>query len=385
MRYINRAAEERILGTGVYNFQSFALSKCEVTFEEYAPFAAATGRRTNDAGRGRGSRPVINVSWDDAVAYTEWLSEQTGKRYRLPSEAEWEYAACLQRGAPRRQARAGTTTKYSWGKKIGRNLANCNGCGSRWDDEKTAPVGSFPANAWGLHDMHGNVWEWVQDWLERQLPGSACGRVGLGERRLWASRVARRLVAHRSEGPPRRDPLLVPLRLSVQFLRFPYCPDAYPLNLYVFTSWGVQGGSAPLAFFPNWRPILSEASPLQPRVRGVDRSRETGPALESHFRFLAWLVPTVERFPRSQKFLLGDRIQTSALDVLERLIEATYTRRRGDALAGANLGIEKLRFLCRLARDLRYLDHRRYEHAARSLDETGRLVGPYPHPYPLPH
>ena len=120
---------------------------------------------------------------------------------------------------------------------------------------------------------------------------------------------------------------------------------------------------------------MSEASPRQPRVRGGDRSRETGPALESHFRFLAWLVPTVERFPRSQKFLLGDRIQTSALDVLERLIEATYTRRRGDALAGANLGIEKLRFLCRLARDLRYLDHRRYEHAARSLDETGRLVG----------
>ena len=120
---------------------------------------------------------------------------------------------------------------------------------------------------------------------------------------------------------------------------------------------------------------MSEASSRQPRVRGGDRSRETGPALESHFRFLAWLVPTVERFPRSQKFLLGDRIQTSALDVLERLIEATYTRRRGDALAGANLGIEKLRFLCRLARDLRYLDHRRYEHAARSLDETGRLVG----------
>ena len=150
LRYIDSATEERILGTGVYNFQSFALSKCEVTFEEYAPFAAATGRRTNDEGRGR--RPVINVSWDDAVAYTEWLSEQTGKWYRLPSEAEWEYAA-----------RAGTTTKYSWGKKIGHNRANCDGCGSQWDNKKTAPVGSFSANAWGLHDMHGNVWEWVQD------------------------------------------------------------------------------------------------------------------------------------------------------------------------------------------------------------------------------
>ena len=120
---------------------------------------------------------------------------------------------------------------------------------------------------------------------------------------------------------------------------------------------------------------MNEDDSRQPRVGGGDRSRETGPALESHFRFLVWLVPTVKRFPRRQKFLLGDRIQTSALDVLERLIEATYTRRRENALAGANLGIEKLRFLCRLARDLRYLDPRRYEHAARSLDETGRLVG----------
>ena len=91
-----------------------------------------------------------------------------------------------------------------------------------------------------------------------------------------------------------------------------------------------------------------------------DRSRETGPALESHYRFVAWLIPTLERFPRRQKFLLGDRIQTSALDVLERLIEATYTRRRGPALTAANLGLEKLRFLCRLAHELRYLDPRRY-------------------------
>ena len=119
---------------------------------------------------------------------------------------------------------------------------------------------------------------------------------------------------------------------------------------------------------------MSDESPQSPRVRGSDRARDTGPALESHLRFLLWLIPTVERFPRSQKFLLGDRIQASALDVLERLIEATYTKRRGEPLAGANLGIEKLRFLCRLAHDLRYLDHRRYEHAARSLDETGRLV-----------
>ena len=102
---------------------------------------------------------------------------------------------------------------------------------------------------------------------------------------------------------------------------------------------------------------------------------DTGPTLESHLRFLLWMIPTEERFPRSQKFLLGDRIQATALDVLERLIEATYTKRRGGPLADADLGIEKLGFLGRLAHDLRYLDHRRYEHAARSVDETGRLVG----------
>jgi formylglycine-generating enzyme required for sulfatase activity len=124
-----------------------------VTFEEYDAFTDATGReRAYDQGWGRGRRPIINVSWHDAVAYTQWLSSQTGESYRLPSEAEWEYAA-----------RAGSTTKYSWGNDIGRNRANCDGCGSRWDDEKTAPVGSFRANRWGLYDVHGNVWEWVKD------------------------------------------------------------------------------------------------------------------------------------------------------------------------------------------------------------------------------
>ncbi len=104
-------------------------------------------------------------------------------------------------------------------------------------------------------------------------------------------------------------------------------------------------------------------------------ARRTGPALEATFRFLLWLVPAVEKFPRSQKFLLGDRIQTSAVDVLERLIEATYTKARSDMLTAANLGVEKLRILFRLAAELRCLDTRRYEYAARSLDEIGRLIG----------
>ena len=91
--------------------------------------------------------------------------------------------------------------------------------------------------------------------------------------------------------------------------------------------------------------------------------------------FLRWLIPAVEKFPRSQKFLLGDRIQAAALDVLERLIEATYDRNRAGALRAANLGVEKLRHLVRLAHDLRNLDERLYEHAARELDAIGRQIG----------
>ena len=131
----------------------FALSKYEVTFEEYDRFTAATGRaQADDEGWGRGRRPVINVTWNDAQDYVAWLWSETGGRYRLPSEAEWEYAA-----------RAGTTTAYSWGNAIGNNRAHCNGCSSQWDNRMTAPVGSFGANAWGLHEMHGNMLEWVED------------------------------------------------------------------------------------------------------------------------------------------------------------------------------------------------------------------------------
>ena len=156
---------------------AFALSKYEVTFEEYERFASATGhRQPSDWGWGGGSRPVTGVSWEDATAYAKWLSEATGERYRLPSEAEWEYAA-----------RAGTRTEFSWGENIGRNRANCDGCGSPWDDDETAPVGSFRVNAWGLHDMHGNASEWVADcWHESYarapsdglawLSGGDCGR-----------------------------------------------------------------------------------------------------------------------------------------------------------------------------------------------------------------
>ena len=131
----------------------FALSVYEVTFSEWDACAAAggcDGYRPDDWERGRGSRPVTHVSWDNVNSYVEWLSGETGAEYRLPTEAEWEYAA-----------RAGTATKFSWGNEIGVNRANCapDYCGDPWDAE--GPVGCFAPNAWGLYDMHGNVWELV--------------------------------------------------------------------------------------------------------------------------------------------------------------------------------------------------------------------------------
>lgn len=108
---------------------------------------------------------------------------------------------------------------------------------------------------------------------------------------------------------------------------------------------------------------------------GTKTARATGPALESMYQLLLWLVPTLEKFPRSQKFLLGDRLQAQALSVLDSLITATYSRERAGHLRAANLELEKLRFGIRLAKDLQHLDFKRYEYAARAVDEVGRLVG----------
>jgi formylglycine-generating enzyme required for sulfatase activity len=131
----------------------FAIGVFEVTFDEYDQFCAATNcNMPDDEGWGRGNNPVFNVSWQDAKAYTEWLSNKTHKRYRLPSDAEWEYAA-----------RAGTETKYWWGDEAGVARANCEGCNSLWDGAQIAPVGKFAANSLGLHDTAGNVFEWVAD------------------------------------------------------------------------------------------------------------------------------------------------------------------------------------------------------------------------------
>ena len=132
----------------------FAVAKFALTFDEWDACVAHGGcvAVTDDSSWGRGSRPVINVSWDDAQQYAAWLQMITGKPYRLLTEAEFEYAA-----------RGGTQTNYPWGDDIGKANANCDGCGSRWDAKTTAPVGSFSPNSFNLYDMNGNVGQWVQD------------------------------------------------------------------------------------------------------------------------------------------------------------------------------------------------------------------------------
>ena len=131
----------------------FAVSKFDVTFADWDACVSVAGcPNIPDSGFGRDTKPVINVSFDEAQQYVAWLSKMTGQSYRLLTEAEWEYAA-----------RAGSTTAYYWAVEIGEGNANCNGCGSKWDNLQTSPVGSFPANQFGLYDMAGNVWQWVQD------------------------------------------------------------------------------------------------------------------------------------------------------------------------------------------------------------------------------
>lgn len=167
--------DERPIRTVLFA-KAFEMGKYEVTFGEYDLFAAATGRNNpSDQTWGKADRPVINVSWGDAVAYARWLSARTGSKYRLPSEAEWEYAA-----------RATTRTVRFWTENSEESAGKACAYANVFDLKNvsqlkkiygfdwisydcvegfafTAPVGNFLANDWGLHDMLGNVWEWTQD------------------------------------------------------------------------------------------------------------------------------------------------------------------------------------------------------------------------------
>ena len=157
---------------------AFAVSKYEITFDDWDACAlegGCNGYMPKDGGWGRGKRPAIFVSWDDAKAYVDWLRQKTGKSYRLLTEAEWEYAA-----------RAGTTTPYATGATITTAQADFDASASGGKQGayagKTVDVGSFPPNPYGLFDMAGNVWEWVEDcWNPTQAGAPADGSVRAGD------------------------------------------------------------------------------------------------------------------------------------------------------------------------------------------------------------
>ncbi|MEK8020806.1 MAG: SUMF1/EgtB/PvdO family nonheme iron enzyme, partial [Candidatus Parabeggiatoa sp.] len=183
--------------------KQFAIGRYELTVAEFRQFVEATDYKT-EAEKGDGcyvwkeakwqevkdanwrnpyfpqqdNQPVVCISWNDTKAYIDWLTEQTDQEYRLPSEAQWEYAA-----------RAGTETDYWWGNEIGLNRAVCEGCGSQWDDKQTAPVGSFEHNPFGLYDTAGNVWEWCADgWHENYEGAPTDGSVWEGDGSLFVLR-----------------------------------------------------------------------------------------------------------------------------------------------------------------------------------------------------
>ena len=158
---------------------SFAMGCYAVTFDEYDYYCEAMSiDKPDDSGWGRGRRPVIHLSWEDAQLYCQWLSEQTGQVYRLPTEAEREYAC-----------RAGTTTAYSTGEDIDFRQANFYHAQAQAQTQtQTKPVGSYQANLWGLYDMHGNVWEWVVDCWHANYQGAPING------RTWGGPSGRRVL-----------------------------------------------------------------------------------------------------------------------------------------------------------------------------------------------
>ncbi|MBK1640431.1 Sulphatase-modifying factor protein [Chromatium okenii] len=159
---INRMGGEDYSPAHAVQLAPFLIGIQEVTVQEYDRFAQVTGRALpDDFGWGRGNQPVVGVSWADAVAYTEWLSRETGRQYRLPSEAEWEFAA-----------RAGSASSFWWGFTLEPQRAVCFDCGTAWDRRSPAPVGRFAANPFGLHDTAGNAMEWVADCYHPNYQGA---------------------------------------------------------------------------------------------------------------------------------------------------------------------------------------------------------------------
>ena len=217
----------------------FALGRYTVKFAEWDACAAAGGcggYKPADQGWGRGRQPVVNVSWNDAQAYAAWLAARTGAPYRLPTEAEWEYAA-----------RAGTTTPFWTGATISTEEANYDGnytygAGEKGSYRKRTVAVDDPtalaANPFGLHHVHGNVWECVQDCYRSSYVGAPLdGSVAVEAPDRTGTRHARRLMGPLSELPPLRDPKQMRAGRPEAQRRVPGSESAYPIGLCLLIYW----------------------------------------------------------------------------------------------------------------------------------------------------
>jgi formylglycine-generating enzyme required for sulfatase activity len=201
----------------------FSIGKYPVTFEEYDSFCDVTGKKKpEDEGWGRGRRPVIYVSWEDAREYCDWLSKETGQDYRLPTEAQWEYAC-----------RAGSTSRYCFGNN--EKLLKDYAWYSENSERKTHPVDGKLPNAWGLHYVHGNVWEWVQDWYGNysQRPGQDPSGPRSGSYRVirggsWRYAPAGCRSAFRLNAPPANRDVDLGFRLSRTGIPWHFYPFILP-------------------------------------------------------------------------------------------------------------------------------------------------------------
>ncbi|NTW34196.1 MAG: formylglycine-generating enzyme family protein [Bacteroidetes bacterium] len=193
---VNRHDDEAQLQVTI---SAFKMSKYEITFEQYNMFCKATGKvKPDDKGWGQGKHPVINVSWDDANAFSEWMG------CRLPTEAEWEYAC-----------RAGSDTPFNTGDNLTTSQANYDGNYPYNNNvkgkylKKTLAVGSFAPNAFGLYDMHGNVWEWCSDFysdysldLQTNPKGPSSGKYRVRRGGGWGDSSQACRSAFRDSGDP---------------------------------------------------------------------------------------------------------------------------------------------------------------------------------------
>ncbi len=203
---VNRGEDESPQHQVIFDYD-FAVGVFEVTFEQWEFCLRDRGCDHDpiDNGWGKGHQPVTNVSWSDAKQYVKWLSHKTGHQYRLLNEAEWEYVA-----------RAGSTTKFWWGDDSPKGKAVCAGCSLNGSPDIAQPVGSYSPNPFGLYDVHGNVWEWVEDcwskdYEEHPVDGSAFVPEGQCKRRVlrggaWPNGGRHLRSANRSwKGPTHRS------------------------------------------------------------------------------------------------------------------------------------------------------------------------------------